>query len=38
LAYLVGKKSTAKSMSLQDGTKGIVTPLHKGAIRFWEQK
>ena len=38
LAYLVDKKSTAKSMSLQDGTKGIVTPLHKGAIRFWKQK
>ena len=35
LAYLVSKKSTAKAMSLQDGTKGIVTPLHKGAARFW---
>mgnify|MGYP000888759467 CR=1 FL=1 len=34
LAYLVSKKSTAKAMSLQNGTKGIVTPLHKGAAKF----
>jgi TRAP transporter TAXI family solute receptor len=38
LAYLVNKKSTAKAMSTQDGTKGIVTPLHKGARKFWKQR
>jgi TRAP transporter TAXI family solute receptor len=38
LAYLVSKKSTAKAMNLQDGTKGIVTPLHKGAKKFWGNK
>ena len=38
LAYLVNKKSTAKSMSIESGTKGIVTTLHKGAKSFWESK
>ena len=38
LAYLVNKKSTAKAMSLQNGRRGIVTPLHKGSKSFWENK
>jgi len=38
LAYMVKVKSTAKSMSVQDGLKGVVTPVHPGAIKFWEEK
>ena len=38
LAYLVSKKSTAKSMSIDAGTTGIVTPMHRGAIDFWLEK
>ena len=38
LAFLVSKKSTAKAMSIQDGQKGIVTPLHKGASDFWGKR
>ena len=38
LEYLVSKKSTAKSMSIESGTTGIVTPLHQGAINFWLEK
>jgi hypothetical protein len=38
LAYLVNVKSTAKQMSIADGIKGVVTPLHKGAEKFWKEK
>lgn len=38
LAYMVNVKSTAKSMSVENGLKGIVTPVHPGAIKFWEEK
>ena len=38
LAYMVKVKSTAKSMSVENGLKGIVTPVHPGAIKFWEEK
>jgi len=38
LAYLRGLKKTAEAMSVKDGIKGIVTPLHPGAIRFWKEK
>ena len=38
LAYLVKVKSTAKSMSVAGALTGIVTPLHPGAIRFWEEQ
>ena len=37
LAYMVKVKSTAKSMSVQDGLQGIVTPVHPGAAKFWEE-
>ncbi|WP_305046624.1 TAXI family TRAP transporter solute-binding subunit [Geoalkalibacter sp.] len=38
LAFMVSITSTAKSMSVEDGLMGIVTPLHKGAISFWTAK
>ena len=38
LAYMVQVKSTAKSMSVEGGLKGVVTPVHPGAIKFWEEK
>ena len=38
LAYMVKVKSTAKSMSVESGLNGIVTPVHPGAIKFWEEK
>ncbi|MGB3649527.1 MAG: TAXI family TRAP transporter solute-binding subunit [Desulfobulbales bacterium] len=38
LGYMVKVKSTAKSMSVAGGLKGIVTPVHPGAIKFWEEK
>jgi len=38
LKYLVNVKSTAKQMSVAGGITGIVTPLHKGAEKFWKEK
>jgi len=38
LAYMVKVKSTAKAMSLESGLNGVVTPVHPGAIKFWEEK
>ena len=38
LDHLVKTKSTAKAMSIESGLTGIVTPLHRGAIRFWQSK
>ncbi|MEW6521710.1 MAG: TAXI family TRAP transporter solute-binding subunit [Thermodesulfobacteriota bacterium] len=38
LAYMRSLKKTAGAMSVKDGIKGIVTPLHPGAIRFWREK
>ncbi len=38
LAYMVKVKSTAKAMSIEGGLKGIVTPLHPGAVTFWRAK
>lgn len=38
LEYLVSLKSTAKDMSLESGLTGIVTPLHRGAKKFWKNK
>ena len=38
LAYMVKVKSTAKSMSVEGGLNGIVTPVHAGAQKFWEEK
>ena len=35
LSYMVKVKSTAKSMSIEGGLNGIVTPIHAGAEKFW---
>ncbi|MEZ4386270.1 MAG: TAXI family TRAP transporter solute-binding subunit [Candidatus Krumholzibacteriia bacterium] len=37
LAYMVKVKSTAKSMSIQSALNGIVTPVHPGAVAFWQE-
>ncbi|GBC63543.1 C4-dicarboxylate ABC transporter substrate-bindi ng protein [Desulfonema ishimotonii] len=38
LKHMVGQKKTFKEMSLENGVKGIVTPLHPGAEKFWREK
>lgn len=38
LAWMVNQKKTFREMSIETGAKGIVTPLHPGAERFWEEK
>jgi TRAP transporter TAXI family solute receptor len=38
LSYMVSQKKTFKEMSIEQGIRGIVTPLHKGAKRFWKDK
>jgi TRAP transporter TAXI family solute receptor len=38
LAHMVSQKKTFKEMSVKNGLKGIVTPLHPGAERFWKEK
>ena len=38
LAYMRSRKKTFREMSVENGVKGIVTPLHPGAERFWKEK
>lgn len=38
LAWMVQQKKTFKAMSVEKGTKGIATPLHPGAEKFWKEK
>ena len=38
LAYLRSQKETFKEMSVRNGVRGVVTPLHPGAKRFWEEQ
>ena len=38
LAWMVSQKKTFKAMSVKDGIKGIATPLHPGAEKFWKEK
>ena len=38
LKHMVGQKKTFKEMSIENGAKGIVTPLHPGAEKFWKEK
>ena len=38
LKHMVGQKKTFKEMKVKDGIKGIVTPLHPGAVKFWKEK
>ena len=38
LAHMRSQKKTFKEMSTENGTKGIVTPMHPGAVKFWTEK
>jgi len=38
LEYMVGQKKTFEEMSVETGIKGIVTPLHPGAEKFWREQ
>lgn len=38
LAHMVRQKKTFKEMSIENGIKGVVTPMHPGAIKFWKEK
>ncbi len=37
LAYMRNQKETFQEMGLSSGVKGIVTPLHPGAEKFWRE-
>ena len=38
LAWMVSQKKTFKAMSVEKGVKGVATPLHPGAEKFWKEK
>ena len=38
LKYMVEVHKSAKVMTIENGIKGIVTPLHPGAEKFWREK
>jgi len=38
LKHMVEQKKTFKEMSIENGIKGIVTPMHPGAEKFWKEK
>jgi len=38
LKHMVSQKKTFKEMAIDVGTKGIVTPIHPGAEKFWKEK
>ncbi len=37
LAWMVSQKKTFKAMSVEKGIKGVATPLHPGAEKFWKE-
>jgi uncharacterized protein len=37
LAWMVSQKKTFKAMSVEKGIKGIATPMHPGAEKFWKE-
>ncbi len=37
LDYIVSVHKSARSMSMQNGINGIITPIHPGAIKFWQE-
>ena len=37
-ACMRSRKKAFREMSVENGVKGIVTPLHPGAERFWKEK
>ena len=38
LAYMVSVHNSAKSMAVGSGLKGVVTEIHPGALKFWQEK
>jgi TRAP transporter TAXI family solute receptor len=38
LKHMVSQKKTFKEMSIENGIKGVVTPMHPGAVKFWKEK
>ena len=38
LAYMRAAKKTFNDMSIKNGPKGVVTPFHPGAEKFWKEK
>ena len=38
LEYLVSVHNSAKSMTTETGLKGVVTRIHPGAVKFWQEK
>ncbi len=38
LKHMVATHKSAKAMSVKNGIKGIITPLHPGAEKFWREK
>jgi len=38
LEYMVSVHNSAKSMSIATGLKGVVTQIHPGALKFWQEK
>jgi len=38
LAHMKAQKKTFKEMSIETGPKGVVTPFHPGAEKFWKEK
>ncbi|MBI5556220.1 MAG: TAXI family TRAP transporter solute-binding subunit [Deltaproteobacteria bacterium] len=38
LAHMSGVNNAASAMNVPDGIKGVVTPLHPGALKFWKEK
>ncbi|HKK89967.1 MAG TPA: TAXI family TRAP transporter solute-binding subunit, partial [Desulfobacteraceae bacterium] len=38
LKHMKAQKSTFKEMAIETGVKGIVTPIHPGAKKFWKEK
>ena len=38
IAHMVSQKNTFRDMSIENGVKGIVTPMHPGALKFWKEK
>lgn len=38
LKHMVDQKKTFKEMKIETGPKGVVTPFHPGAAKFWKEK
>lgn len=38
LAHMASQKKIFKEMGMENGVKGIATPMHPGAIKFWKEK